>query len=157
MFNDFENDPSEDMRFSVERYEEMIRNKDLYFFDTEAFYNIIDYYHNKNDPIKALQVIDYAISQHPYAAMFLIKHVQLFLLTSQIEKARELLERAQSMEPSNPDIYMIRGSIFEREEQPEKALESYEKALSLANESEEIYLQIAYVYQGLGKFDKAIE
>src|SRR3546814_10468420 len=98
MFNDFENDPSEDMRFSVERYEEMIRNKDLYFFDTEAFENIIDYYLDKNDPIKSLQVIEYATSQHPYAPVFMIKQAQLLLLTNQNGKALELLDQARSEE-----------------------------------------------------------
>jgi len=138
MFNDFENDPSEDMRFSVERYEEMIRNKDLYFFDTEAFENIIDYYLDKNDPIKSLQVIEYATSQHPYAPVFMIKQAQLLLMTNQTGKALELLERAESMEPSNPDIYMIRGGIYEKQEQHEKALENYQRALIFSDESEEI-------------------
>jgi len=64
MEEDFEFDFSEDPRFSVERYEEMIRNQDQYFFDAQAFENIIDYYIEKSDPIKALQVVDYAVSQH---------------------------------------------------------------------------------------------
>jgi hypothetical protein len=30
----------------------MIRNQDQYFFDAQAFENIIDYYIEKNDPAK---------------------------------------------------------------------------------------------------------
>ena len=58
MEDDFEFEFSEDPKFSVERYEEMIRNQDQYFFDAQAFENIIDYYIEKNDPIKALQNFD---------------------------------------------------------------------------------------------------
>src|SRR3546814_4908774 len=60
------------------------------------------------------------------------------------------------MEPSNPDIYMIRGGIYEKQEQHEKALENYQRALIFSDESEEVYLQIAYAYQNLGKFEEAI-
>jgi hypothetical protein len=44
MEEEFEFGFSEDPKFSVERYEEMIRNQDQYFFDAQAFENIIDYY-----------------------------------------------------------------------------------------------------------------
>ena len=47
MEEDFEFDFSEDPRFSVERYEEMIRNQDQYFFDAQAFESIIEYYVEK--------------------------------------------------------------------------------------------------------------
>ena len=60
MEEDFEFGFTEDPKFSVERYEEMIRNHDQYFFDAQAFENIIDYYIEKNDPAKALQVVEYA-------------------------------------------------------------------------------------------------
>ena len=43
MEEEFEFGSAEDAKFSVERYEEMIRNHDLYFFDAQAFENIIDY------------------------------------------------------------------------------------------------------------------
>jgi hypothetical protein len=54
MEEEFEFGFTEDPKFSVERYEEMIRNHDQYFFDAQAFENIIDYYIEKNDAPKAL-------------------------------------------------------------------------------------------------------
>ncbi|NQV76128.1 MAG: hypothetical protein HQ491_08770, partial [Bacteroidetes bacterium] len=113
MEEDFEFDFSEDPRFSVERYEEMIRNQDQYFFDAQAFESIIEYYVEKNDPIKALQVVEYAINQHPFAAVFSIKQAQLYLATSQFDQAFESLNKAETLEPSDADIYTIRGNIYE--------------------------------------------
>jgi len=81
MEEEFEFGFTEDPKFSVERYEEMIRNHDQYFFDAQAFENIIDYYIEKNDPAKALQVVEYAVNQHPFAAVFLIKQAQLMVVT----------------------------------------------------------------------------
>ena len=51
MDEDFDYNDAEDLRFSVERYEEMIRNKDQYFFDAQSFEGIIDYFIEKNEII----------------------------------------------------------------------------------------------------------
>ena len=37
-------DQQKQIRYSIERYEEMIRNIDVYFFYVDAFVNIVDYY-----------------------------------------------------------------------------------------------------------------
>ena len=42
MEEEFEFDFSNDAQNSIERYEEMIRNQDQYFFDAQAFEYIID-------------------------------------------------------------------------------------------------------------------
>src|SRR6476661_7111380 len=129
---EFEFEFSEDPKMSVERYEEMIRNHDQYFFDSQAFENIIDYYIDKNDPIKALQVVEYAVSQHPFAVIFFIKQAQLFVATNQFDKAFDALNKAEILESSESDIYTIRGNIYEGMERSQEALENYEKALGLA-------------------------
>jgi predicted Zn-dependent protease len=87
MEDEYEFGFAEDPKFSVERYEEMIRNHDQYFFDAHAFESIIDYYIEKNDPAKALQVVEYARAQHPFAAVFLIKQAQLLVVTNQVTEA----------------------------------------------------------------------
>ena len=54
------NDKNQEARQSVERYEEMLRKKDAYFFDVDAFLQIIENYIEKNDPVKALEVVTFA-------------------------------------------------------------------------------------------------
>src|ERR1700743_1324234 len=149
MEEEFEFDFTEDPRFSVERYEEMIRNHDQYFFDAQAFENIIDYYIEKNDPVKALQVVEYARAQHPFASVFLIKQAQLFVVTNRIGDAFTSLEHAEMLEASDVDIFIIRGNLYESLERYPEALENYHKALTMAEETDEIYLHIAYVNQNM--------
>jgi tetratricopeptide (TPR) repeat protein len=156
MEEEFEFDFTEDPKLSVERYEEMIRNKDQYFFDAQAFENIVDYYMDKNDPIKALQVIEYAVAQHPYAAIFQIKKAQLHIFTNEINLAFKSLEKAELLEPSDADIYMIRGNIFESLDRHDDALENLKKALELAEQKDEVLMQIAFVYQNMGDYEEAI-
>jgi tetratricopeptide (TPR) repeat protein len=157
MEEEFEFGATEDAKFSVERYEEMIRNHDQYFFDAQAFENIIDYYIEKNDPAKALQVSEYARNQHPFAAVFYIKQAQLLVVTNRAADAFAALDKASMLEASDPDIYIIRGNLYESMERFDEALENYQKALDLAEETDEILLHIAYVHQNMGDYTTAIK
>ncbi len=84
-------DQQKQIRYSIERYEEMIRNKDAYFFDVDAFVNIVDYYIERNDPVKALQVIEYAKDQHPDSVEFLLREAQLLAMVERFDDALYIL------------------------------------------------------------------
>src|SRR5690606_851070 len=123
--------------------EEMIRNKDQYFFDSQAFEGIIDFYIEKNDPIKALQVVDYAVNQHPYAVPFLIKQAQLYILVSKIDLAFDSLHKAEMLDPSEVDIYLIRGGVLSTLERYDEAMGELNRAMDIAENPVEVHLQIA--------------
>src|SRR5688572_31221534 len=145
------------IRHSIERYEEMVRNKDAYFFDVDAFLNIIDYYIEKNDPVKALQVVEFAQDQHPASVEFLLRKAQLLAMVDRFEKALEILDKAERITPRDPDLFMIRGSIYSQQQKFELAVENFNRAIPLADELDILYLNLAYVYESWGDYDKAID
>ena len=156
MEEEFDFESPEERKISVDRYEEMIRNEDQYFFDSKAFEGIIDYYIEINDPIKALHVADYAINQHPFDITFLLKQAQLYSSTQQFDKALHALAKAELLEPSEGDIFFIRGGVYGSRGQFNEAKEQLFQALSLSDNKDEIYFHISVVYQGEGDFEKAI-
>ncbi|MCE3279110.1 MAG: tetratricopeptide repeat protein [Bacteroidetes bacterium] len=87
----------------VDRYEEMVLNNKHYFFDSEQFEDIIDYYIDKNNPKKSLQVIEFAIGQYPFSTVFFLRKAQILAATNQSQKALEILSFVESMEPSNAE------------------------------------------------------
>src|SRR3954465_14362837 len=89
---------------SVQRYEEMLRQKDEYFFDVDAFISIIDNYIEKNDPVKSMEVIEYATHQHPSSVEFLLKKAQILAMTSQPQRALMILEQAEMLAPNEADL-----------------------------------------------------
>ena len=70
---DNQDDLNEKIELSVNRFEEMIRKQDRYFFDVDALIIIIDFYIDKGEHTKALEVSKYAFSLHPNSVNFLIK------------------------------------------------------------------------------------
>ena len=89
---------------SILRYEEMLRKHDEYFFDVDAFLNIIDYYIDKNDPVKSLQVVEFAQQQHSYSVEFLLRKAQLLAMVEKYNEALMILEDAEKITPTDPDI-----------------------------------------------------
>ena len=83
-------DSFEEYRDSVNRYEEMLRNEENYFFDSQAFEGIIDYYIEANEAVKALQVIEYALSQHHFEGSFHLKKAQILLALNNYEDALKM-------------------------------------------------------------------
>ena len=142
---------------SIQRYEQMLRNKDAYFFDVDAFLNIVDYYIEKNDPVKSLQVIEFAKEQHPASVEFLLREAQLLSMVERHNEALSILDNAEQLSPTDPDIYMIRGSIYSQQQKFELAIENFNKAVPLASELDLLYLNIAYVYESWGDYNKAIQ
>ena len=96
---EFPNPNEESSRIVIrsKRYEEMVRNKEAYFFDVDAFLNIIDYYIERNDPVKALQVVDFAQSQHPTSIDFLLRRAQLLAMVDRTEEALAILDKAEQL------------------------------------------------------------
>ena len=123
----------------------MLRTEDTYFFDVDAFVNIIDYYIDKNDPVKALQVIDFAQQQHPGSFEFMLRKAQLLAMVERYQEALDILDEAEQVIPKEPDLYMIRGSIFSQQERYDMAIESFNKAIPLADELDMLYVNIAKI------------
>lgn len=156
--DEFENSYEGETRDLVQRYEELIKNNASFFLEVEEFENIIEYYLSRNHIDKALEVTDTALDQHPFVVNFMTRKAELLLFDQAFEEALELLEKAQTLEPSNHDIYLLIASVYEDMEDFSAAIESYDTALNLqSGNTDEIYLLKAFTYEGWDRFDDAID
>lgn len=151
--------PEEEIALSVTRFEEMMKTKVSCFFDEQTFENIIEYYQLKSFNKMALQVVDYAIEQHPYVSGFLLKKAGLLYQLRKFEQAELWLHNAELLDPSDLGIYLLRADILVVHNQHKKAVEVLEKALTLAekSEKEDLFLELADVYEDWDRYDLVFE
>src|SRR5690606_5674745 len=155
MEEDFEFGSPEEQKISVDRYEEMLRNQDQYFFDAKAFESIIEYYIDKNDPAKALQVAEYATAQHPYESIFLSRKAFLLMRTQQYAEALDTANKACILEPNSVEICLLKGGIYLHMCEIDTAEELFLKAVELEPDSAEAYFQLGELYQLTGNYEQA--
>ncbi|MDZ4823041.1 MAG: tetratricopeptide repeat protein [Flavobacteriales bacterium] len=143
----------------VRKYEDMLSKNESYYFDTDQFEDIIDYYCDNNKFSQALKVIQYAYTLFPEHAVMLLREAQLLAGMGSLGKALTKLRILERLEPQNDEVYMTMGSIYSQLREHKKAIVLYNKALQYCDEefSDEVYMEIALEYENMDRFDKAIE
>ncbi len=155
---DQQDENSELIQKSVEKYEEMRERQERYFFDVDALVRIIDHFIERFEYEKSLEVTRYAHSLHPQSVNFTLKEAHLYALMGQEQKALALLEKIEHVNPFDVEVHLIRGNIYNTLEQYQRAIASYRKALEMADEQkDDIYLSLAITYQNMSEYSKAVD
>lgn len=141
----------------VELYEQSLNGRNSSFFASEEFEDIIQYYMESDAYDKALQVIDFACSQHPYNKAFLLNKAQILLFKERANEAVSLLEELALFEPSSAEVSLLLGNAYDELEQYKEAIEKYTRAVEQGAEPDEAFVMIAYCYEGLDDYGMAIE
>lgn len=145
---------------SLKRFEKMLELNEQYFFDVTEYESVIDHYLENNLSDKAEKAITFSLLQHPSATVLQLKKAQLYSNLHQPNKALEILNRIEKIEPFNQDIHLVKAAINSQLRAHNKAIESYYKALKLVTEDSEkvnIQIHIAFEYENLNQYDKAID
>ena len=141
----------------ISRYENMLNNNTQSFFDSHEFEDIADHYIEKGLLGEAMGSMEMAFKQYPFSANFLIKKAQILTILERLPEAETALDIAETLEPSNPDLHIAKGSILSKKRKHQKALKHFHKAQNLSENPIDVYPFIAFEYQCLGRFQDAIK
>lgn len=157
--DDFFDDKDEgtDIDELVSHFEQMLKGKGFFFFDTEEFEDLIDYYFMRNNLKKARLVLQYALEQYPFDIRIRIKSAHLHLRNNRIEQAFEVLRKAEEDAPDNSDVFIAKAMAYSTLRNHRKAIEEYEKALKNTDDYYPVYLNMSHEYEMLEDYDNAIE
>ena len=141
----------------VAKFETMLSDEETFFFDVSEVESIAAYYFEIEEPRKALSIIEIGEQQHPSSEnIILYKGEALIQLGRKIE-AVEVLEYALDLNPLNGNALRILATIYAELLEHEKAIAYFEKAITFDLDFKaELYLDLAYQYQTLGRFKKAL-
>ncbi|MFW5975108.1 MAG: tetratricopeptide repeat protein, partial [Bacteroidota bacterium] len=139
-----------------QRFEQMLQKNDSYFYDVEDFENLIDYYISRSNKKLTEMAIREALEQHPNHNGFILKKAQYYISIDKYDEALTLLNQLEKIDPYNIEIFFIKGGLYSQLNKFNKAIEQYKKALNEENAAE-VYTNIAYEYENMGKYKKAID
>jgi tetratricopeptide (TPR) repeat protein len=154
---DGQDELNEQLELSVSRFEEMIRKQDRYFFDVDALIRILDFYSERGEYSKALEVVRYSFSLHPNSVNLLMKQAHLFAITGQDQRALDTLDKIEKISPYDLELHIVRGNIFNTIGSFSAALECFKKALPMSEVKDELYFSMAITYQNMQNYPKAID
>ncbi|OLY91970.1 Tetratricopeptide repeat-containing protein [Cnuella takakiae] len=155
-----------DQYFDREQMQELLRNyenlrlgKSSPFLEEEAFERIIDYFDDKEDMGKALEAAAIAIEHFPFNATLLFKKADLLIATRKYYQALDLLERAEVLDTTDINLYILKADVYMAIGKPEKAAEVLETSINLFEGEERIELlfELADVFDDYEEFEKVFD
>lgn len=148
----------------IERFEQMLDNREYFYFDTEEFYEIIAYYLDVGDLPYAKKALDYAFEMYPTSSEIQIKKLEYLLAMDRLKAASVLINELKDVGANDVDYLISVARFWSLKENPKKAVQFYEKALELGDDREYIYncmgneyLNLNEISQALYCFKKALE
>lgn len=149
----------EKLRELLKQYENLKNGRHHSFLEEDAFEKIIDYYHEKEDLLKAMEAATSGCEQYPYSSMLLIKKADILLANRRYKDALVILEKATLLDSNDINLYILKTDAYLALDQQEKAVTLLEEALSLfeGEEKQELLFELADVYDDYEDFDKVFD
>ncbi len=153
--NPFRKD-QEEMKELLIQYNNLKEGNTYTFIEEEAFEQIIDYYDEKEDMLSALEAVDYGIQQYPYSSLLKIKKADLLIATRRYSQALTLLEKAELLDRTDINVYILKTDAYLALDQQKKAALILEQAIKTfeGDEKIELLFELADVYDDYEEFDK---
>ncbi|WP_406630208.1 tetratricopeptide repeat protein [Ornithobacterium rhinotracheale] len=120
----------------VQKFEQMIENKESLYFDSDELSEIIEHYLSIRDMEYAQKAIEFAKEIHPDNLNILVKEFDFSIENNQIRKAERQMLELESMASGDIDYMIACAKFYSAKEEYFKAIDLYQQALSLAEDEE---------------------
>ena len=149
----------EDIRDLLRKYNNVRAGRSAHMLTEDSFERIIDHYDDLDDLEGAIEAAETGIEQHPYSASLIIKKADLLISTKRYDDALELLDRAEILDSTDIDIYILRTDAYLAQDRQELAVELLEEAIDRFTGEDRINLlfELADVYDDYEEFDKIFD
>jgi tetratricopeptide (TPR) repeat protein len=142
---------------AVQRYEEMLKTGEMFYFDVFQIEHIIDNYIEEGKLYPALKVVELGLEQHPASTNILVKKAGILFNLGETASALSLINELLLIEDTNPELYLMKGSSYLILGDPLNAKSNFEKSIKYSFENrEETYYTIGYSYEQAGHYKKAL-
>lgn len=146
----------ENQKFTLSKFESMLKTNDILFFDSDEFELIINHYLETGKFNLAKKATKIALSQHPHSVELKLSEVEILTFENKLLQAQAILNSLMTLDASNPDIYIHKANILSKQEEHREAIELLKKADELLDEDDdEVHSLIAMEYLFLEEYEKA--
>lgn len=156
---EFDESYQENVSELIEYYEKMVKDNSNCFFEENSFDQIIDYYEDRQQHEKALEVADMAIYQHPFSANFLVRKAQVLFEMKDFDQSMDLLDKAEVLDSADIGIYLLRSDIYLWMGKYVKAVNTITAAMQFAEKEEmpDLFLELADIYEEWEKYEEVFD
>lgn len=133
----------------VNRFENMLFNKQMGYFDVEEFEKLIDFYLNHLKVKKSMMVVEEGLKQHPGSTVLLLWKARVLHKVGKYEAALKIIHKS-GFKVFDEEALMLEGEILLRLERYQEANDVFVHLIENSNsDQDKICLDIAFLYMGI--------
>lgn len=151
---DMDDDMQEQLE-QVRRWEENIKGKEKYWFDSDDYVQIIDYFINKDQLEKAKNVLDEAIAFYPDSEGVLTQKVNYHIRKDDYRSAIKVMEQVVSDNPTEEHLLDLADLYFDSKLYLDKAQTILIYLLDKGDKDVHIYYLLTSIYLAYEQYDEA--
>ncbi|TXC77084.1 tetratricopeptide repeat protein [Luteibaculum oceani] len=150
---------ADELQSILNRFEDMLRNREEVFFDVEEIELMVDHFIENQNNNRAKKAIAIGCSQHPASIELKIKEAEVLLSSGKSTKALDSLLKLANIERFNPDLLLLIGGIYSRQKNHTEAINFFKRAMKCCDKADklDILFDIGLEYEYSGKFETALE
>ena len=137
---------SEEIKNSINRFNQMLKTNLVYFFDVKEFQIITDYYLSIGEVQLSKKALYMGLMQHPKNIDLLLLKIEHLILDNRLKSAREMLNDLNLIHPFNEDIYIQKASIESKLGNHIDSINLLIELLDFTNEPTEVWNLIGMEY-----------
>ena len=101
-------------------------------YKSPALYNrLLQIARQQNDNVEAAKVLQQALAAYPTNKSFMLEDLNVALASGKGEDAIAKIDKTIAADPSNSNLYAVRGSLYDKQKKTELAVADYRKAIEL--------------------------
>lgn len=149
--------------YNAEKYDKAVKYyrdvAELGYNEGRTYILISAAYKMNKDTASALEALKEGFEKYPDDNDILTEMISIYLQTDQKEEAMRYLDLAIEKDPSEPQFYFARGSLFDAIGEDEKTVENYKEAIELDDDYFNAHFNLGAFYynKGVEQYEKAIE
>jgi tetratricopeptide (TPR) repeat protein len=150
---------SDELNQAIQRFEDMLNRNKRYYFDQSVLSEIIDFYIEKDDLVKAAEAANMGVELFPFSIESWLKKAMVLMESDKYDAALKILDKAEAMAPGDTNIMLMRSDVLLMNDEFEKAVAVLQQGLQHADKDEKdlFYLEIADVYFEWDELEKAFD
>ncbi|MEK9613240.1 MAG: hypothetical protein VW080_04865 [Flavobacteriaceae bacterium] len=130
---------SEETRSSINKFEQMLKTNQVYFFDAQEFEDIVVHYMGLGDNQLAKKALKMGLKQHPSNLELMLLQSEVFILDEKFDFALDLLNYIEKLVPQNEEIALQKATIASKKGDHKASIELLHLALERSEDPIEIW------------------
>ena len=105
------NNNSDEIKNSINRFNQMLKTNLVYYFDVKEFQNITEYYLNFGEVQLSKKALSMGLNQHPHNIDLLLIKIEHLILDKKLNSAKKILNDLDLISPFNEEIFIQKALV----------------------------------------------